>query len=129
MAERYININYPFRDSENGFFVDMTQTSKDAVKSDLLHLLVTDKGKRYYMPEFGTNLKKYIFEPNDAVTHNDIMGEIQVAVNTYIPGLLIDSMTTSIDPSNENMAVVRVDFTIGQGVFAENDFIQFAIVQ
>jgi hypothetical protein len=52
----YININYPFKDSPKGFFLDLTETDNKAIKADLLHLLLTRKGQRLYNPEFGTRL-------------------------------------------------------------------------
>lgn len=129
MAEKFINIRYPFQDSSKGFFIELNQTTKDAVKSDLLHLLFTDKGKRYYMPEFGTNLRRYIFEPNDAPTHNEIISEIQFAVDTFIPGLKINNIEVKVDPNNENIAIVNIKFSVGVGVFEENDFVEIAISQ
>jgi len=129
MAERFINIRFPFEDSTRGFFVELNQTTKDAVKSDLLHLLFTDKGSRYYLPTFGTNLRRYIFEPNDTPTHEDIMSEIQDAVNTFLPGLRINDITVTIDPNDENIAVVNINFSVGEGVFEETDTVQIAISQ
>lgn len=129
MSDKYINIRYPFQDSEKGFFVELNQTTKDAVKSDLLHLLLTNKGTRYYLPEFGTNLRRYIFQPNDAPTHNEIISEIQVAIDTYLPGLKINDIIVGVDPNNENAAIVNVKFSIGQGIFEETDFIEFTISQ
>lgn len=107
----------------------MNQTAKDAVKSDLLHLLFTDKGSRYYLPTFGTNLRRYIFQPNDAPTHNDIISEIQLEVNTFIPGLKINSIGVTVDPNDENIAIVNVKFSIGDGIFEETDFVEVAISQ
>ncbi len=69
MAElNYINIQYPFKDSKKGFLLELTETDQTAVKSDLMHLLLTNKGERFYLPNFGTNLLKFIFEPNDSLT-------------------------------------------------------------
>lgn len=129
MADKFINIKFPFEESNRGFFVQLNQSTKEAVKSDLLHLLFTDKGSRYYLPTFGTNLKRYIFEPNDDPTHKDIIAEIQDAVNTFIPGLIINDIEVNIDPNDENIAVVNIKFTVGEGVFAESDVAQVVITQ
>ncbi len=37
----------------------------DSIKSNLMFLLVTDKGSRFYNRGYGTNLKKFLFEQND----------------------------------------------------------------
>ena len=61
-------INFPFRDSRKGYYLDLTETENAEIKADLLHLLLTRKGSRYYLPDFGTRLYEYIFEP--FVCHN-----------------------------------------------------------
>ena len=89
MAEkRYINIDFPFRDSKKGFYFKLNQTDKDAIRADLLHLLLTNKGERLYMPDFGSDLRKYIFEPNDRITHDKIKDNLNETIKRYIPNLL-----------------------------------------
>jgi hypothetical protein len=31
MPEKYININFPFKDSDEGFYFDLTSTTKEAM--------------------------------------------------------------------------------------------------
>jgi hypothetical protein len=69
---KYININYPFKNSKQGFFLDLNSTDNKAIKADLLHLLLTSKGQRLYNPEFGTDLLKFIYEPLDGMTLDGI---------------------------------------------------------
>ena len=35
------------------------------IRADLLHLILTRKGSRYYLPDFGTRIYEFIFEPMD----------------------------------------------------------------
>ena len=37
--EQSININFPFKDSLKGFYLDLNTNSNNAVKADLAHLL------------------------------------------------------------------------------------------
>ena len=39
-----------------------TYTTKDQIKSNLVNLLLTDTGERIMNPNFGTNLKRFLFE-------------------------------------------------------------------
>ena len=73
---RYINIRYPFQNSDKGFFLALNDINSDAIKSDLMHLILTRKGQRLYNPEFGTDLLRFIFEPQDVITLNMIKEEI-----------------------------------------------------
>ena len=120
------NINYPLRDdvSTNTFF-QMTKASKDALSADLLTLLLTQPGERYYNSDFGTNLLKFIFEPNDVLTAPDIEAEIKRTVSLYIPALKITSVTFNWntddngEPISDNQLNVNVKFTFNENNFSE----------
>lgn len=118
-----INIKFPFQDSSKGFFLDMNNDDLSAIKSDLMHLLLTNKGERYYLPDFGTNLRYFIFQPNDGITHSEIKEEIDVAVNKYIPNLSVTNLTVNYKEDDEYIAEVRADFMIVDGVFEKRDFV------
>lgn len=127
MAERFINIKFPFRDDFKGKFVEMTQTNEEAIKSDLLHLLLTNKRERLYLPSFGTNLRRYLFEQNGNDVHEGIRGEIQQAINRYIPNLQINEITVNQSESNEHAALVRLDYTVTNVAFSSSDFVEIEI--
>jgi phage baseplate assembly protein W len=120
----YININYPFRDSPKGFFLDLTETDNRAIKADLLHLLLTRKGQRLYNPEFGTRLLEYIYEPYDELTFSDVKNEIDTAVKTYLPQVRLNDLAVEPSPLSEYAVLVTIDYTITDDVFEVSDLIQ-----
>jgi len=63
VRKKTYGIDFPFNDSNNGDFLKLTEIPEREIKSNLIHLLLTNKGSRYYLPEFGTNLYHYIFDP------------------------------------------------------------------
>ena len=91
MAATY-GIDFPFRDSLEGKFLKMTGTPEREIRADLIHLLLTKKGSRYFLPDFGTRLHEYIFDQNDMVTFGLIEEEIREGVKKFIPNLEIDSI-------------------------------------
>ena len=125
MAEnsKFINIDFPFQESSNGFFLNLNNVDTKAIRADLMHLLLTRKGERLYNPEFGTNLMRFIFEPNDGLTYSDIKLDIQTTVKKYIPNLNVDQFTVTENPDNEYKVDVRIDYTITDDIFKETDFI------
>ena len=129
MSKQYINIQYPFQNSIKGFFLNLTETDQDAIKSDLMHLILTAKGTRFYMPDFGTNLLKFIFDPNDGLTESNIREEITQAVNKYLPNLKINNIAIDLlDTTDmEYTATVRIHYTITDDVFTSTDFITINI--
>ena len=121
------NITFPIKDNvETNTFFQLSDTSKAAYTSDLLLLLLTEKGQRYYMPNYGTNILKYVFQPNDSITFSDIQQEIKTTVAEYIPSLTIDSidMENDIDSEGatipENQLNIIVGFTYSDDSFSES---------
>jgi phage baseplate assembly protein W len=123
MASKYINIRYPFQNSVNGFFIELNSVDADAIKSDLLHLILTRKGQRLYKPDFGTDLLRFIFEPEDGLTLSKIKEEIHSTVKKYLPKLQINNIIVEQSEESEHAAVVRLDYTITDEVFTTNDFV------
>lgn len=123
MANKSININYPFKDSPKGFFLDLNITDTKAIKADLMHLILTNKGERLYLPDFGTNLRKHLFQPDDSVTGGQIKEEINEAVKKYIPNLRITNVVLTDAPESEYGVVVKVEYIISEDVFETTDFV------
>jgi len=146
MAITY-GIDFPFRDSLEGKFVRMTGFPDKEIRANLIHLLVTRKGTRYFLPDFGTRLYQYIFDQNDMVTFGLIESEIREAVKNYIPNLditSIDVMSAEDDPDETRgfsededsrlfrvsdystrpyTAKVKIEYTVNNGAFTSSDFI------
>lgn len=129
-----INIKFPLEDDnvKNGLF-EMNNVTKDALTSNLLLLLLTEKGERYYEPDYGVNIRKYIFEPNDNKTQSDIEQEIRETVKRFIPELSISGVEiiTSQDEEgagmNDNQVNVIVDFKYNEDVFSETGRLELTI--
>jgi phage baseplate assembly protein W len=122
-AKKYINIDYPFKNSPQGFFLNLNSDDQRAIKADLMHLLLTRKGQRLYNPDFGTDLLKFIFEPNDVLTLDAITEEVKMSVKKYLPNLTIKSLTVTPSDDNEYIATIRLDYTITDNVFDIADFV------
>jgi uncharacterized protein len=120
--QRFINIDFPFKDSPEGFYFKLNSTNTDAIRSDLLHLLLTNKGERLYMPDFGSDLKKYIFEPNDSITHEQIKDNLNENIKRYIPNLIINDITFK-NNSIEELIIVELTYTVTDGTFNSTDTI------
>jgi phage baseplate assembly protein W len=120
---KYININYPFKDSGKGFFLDLNDEDSQAVKADLLHIILTRKGQRLYKPDFGTDLLKFIFEPEDGMTLNGIKEEIKSVVKLYIPNLQLDEILVEESLESEYAAVFTLKYTITDAVFTTSDIV------
>lgn len=140
-------INFPFRNSIDGRYLDLSESPNEEIKTDLIHLLLTRKGTRYFLPDFGTRLLEYIFEPLDGPTFAQIDAEIRDSVQKYIPNLKITNLqvydaSTEEETGNrtviegdsrvfrvpgiatkEHTAKVRIDYVVTSNAFESSDFI------
>lgn len=124
---KYINIRYPFQDGSTGFFLELNSDDNNAIKSDLMHLILTRKGQRLYNPDFGTDLLKFIFEPDDNLTLSNLQQEISKTVKKYLPNLSINYITVTPSPDSPFAAVVAISYTVTDNVFTSTDLITIQI--
>lgn len=116
-----INITFPFENSEDGTYVKMSKTTSEALRSDLLHLLLTDKGTRLYLPDFGTNLRQFLFNPNDNQTLYDIKSEINETLQKYLPKINITELSVTQNQESEKRVDVRIYYKVTDGMFSETN--------
>jgi phage baseplate assembly protein W len=122
--KQYINIRYPFtaQDDEH-YFVDLDSDSQRAMRNDILHVIFTPKGQRIRMPEFGTNLIKFIFEPNDNDNWSDIKDEIKRAVSLFVPNVILDDINVYNKQGEESGVYVQIKYSVDEGAFIRTDTI------
>jgi phage baseplate assembly protein W len=146
-------LTFPFRDSFDGKYLDLSDYNDQEIRSNLIHLLLSKKGSRYYLPDFGTRLYEFLFEPLDIVSFDVIEADIRDSVAKYIPNLTIiniviepldvsEEVNTSklniddfgLKPSDkiyrspgngtyQNTAKIKIEFTSNTNAFAGSDFV------
>lgn len=141
--DNIFNINFPILNSDKGYFIDLTTNSRDGLLANIKHVLLTTKGTRYYKPSFGANLRRFLFDPNDNITHDDLKMEIQEIMNNYFPSVKIRNIevltggdvsplfnenlrgvkTSTKKPNKNNVAKIRITVEITQGTFANTEII------
>jgi phage baseplate assembly protein W len=62
-GKRFLGTQYPLINTPLGLLAQ--KTGVDQIKANLLQLLLTNPGERVMNPDFGTPLRKLLFEPND----------------------------------------------------------------
>lgn len=96
----FLGAPYPITKHPRGFF--RTQSGTNQIRSDLLCLLLTEPGERVMLPEFGTSLRKFIFEPNDSVIVDQVKGEISRAISLWEPRIAVTNISVTTGSSVAN---------------------------
>ena len=123
MAKRqYFGIKYPFTsDGFQNFYLDANESTKDKVRSQLMHIVFTPKGQRIRNPEFGTDLIKFIFEPNDSITWEAVKNEVSDSVRRWATNININNIQIVKNEENEAEIYVRLDYSVSEGNKVTND--------
>ena len=120
--KQYFDIKFPFTSNNiEGFFIDLNETIGDKVLSEILHVILTQKGTRLRMPEFGTDLIQYIFEMNDEKEWPRVKREIQECVSKYVPRVIINDVRVLRDEENDNTLLLDLDYSVKAGLTEENN--------
>lgn len=103
--------NYPLGDIDSGKFLNKS-SGLDLVKGHLRQLLLTNRGERVMLPNYGTNLRKYLMEPLDQATLSQIKREILESFRRYAPNVSVSKIQVfpgnSETPNGSNFITVKL---------------------
>lgn len=115
-------IKYPFkRDDFQHFYVDVNNTPQEKVRSQLMHIVFSPKGQRIRCPEFGTDLIKYIFDPNEGTTWEAIKTEVRESVNRWATNITVNDIQVVKNEEDDAEIYVRIDYSVIEGNKVTND--------
>ena len=129
MAKKQLyGIKYPFQnESENNYYLDLNTTYKEKIRSEIIHIIFTPKGQRYRRPDFGTDLIKYIFEPNDEETWGKIKSEIRGQVQKFLPNVEIEDIQMYTDEEEGNHLYANISYKVTKNGKFLNDEISLQV--
>lgn len=104
-----IGIKFPF----NGQHVfNSTFTTLDQSSSNIKNLLLTGRGERYQLNEFGTVLKYLLFEQQSTELKIAIDEEIRNAVNRWLPYISIESIETNYNSPADTYITIKITYSV-----------------
>jgi len=101
-----------------------TYTTKDQIKSNLVNLLLTDIGERVMNPNFGCNLKRFLFENINDTNSERIVNAVVESVSFYVPEVTITNLTITPNP-DYNLIDVTVDYILNISQTPDQITVQF----
>ena len=95
---RVVGVKFPLERTEGG---DWSKSyDKEAIFGSIKQLILTQKGERVMYPNFGTNLRRYLFEPITQALISSIDTEIRMAIKTYEPRINVIDVRVSQTPGD-----------------------------
>ena len=89
----------------------LKKTNENAIAQSISNLLQNSHYERLFNPELGCNLKRYLFEPIDNITTNNIIEEITKTIVNYETRVQLLDVTANPD-YDKNGYDVSIKFII-----------------
>jgi phage baseplate assembly protein W len=105
--KRGIGISILFNNGTNIF--NQTFTTKEQVKSNLINYILTNKGERFYYPQFGGDLRASLFEPTPVF--DSVAARLEKEIIAYVPNIIIDNVSVKKYP-DENLVNISISYSI-----------------
>jgi len=107
-------ISFPAIHGTGGLFTQSPGAA--AILAGLKQLLLTNQGERVMLPEYGTNIRKHLFEPDDIQTRTQIQREVEAAISRWEPRISLRNISvtqdTRADRADYSALKIRLEFTI-----------------
>jgi phage baseplate assembly protein W len=119
-----IGVSLPFNGPAGPF--NSTYSTEQQIKSNLINLLLTNKGERIMNPEVGCDLGTVLFEGITDDTKELIVNLINTNVNIFVPEVQLDEILVEEAPQyNNNSVSVTVKYRIRISQNANQVTVQF----
>lgn len=109
-----VGITLPYTRGETDGFFKQTYSLLDRARTNLSFLLMTAKGERPMMPEYGSDLRSIIFNPNTEDFLDEIIEDaVKDAAANWMSEVIINTVKVSRDlENNPYQASVEINFSI-----------------
>jgi phage baseplate assembly protein W len=97
-----VGVSIPF--NSPGVFTS-TYTTKDAVRNNLVNYFLTNKNEIYLNPNFGGNLRAFIFEQISSGNIEGLKQNIQQQLGTFFPNVVVASLNIYTAPDDNEITV------------------------
>ena len=103
-----VGVSIPF--NNNSVFFS-TYTTQDAIRNNLINFFLTNKGDIYLNPNFGANLRIFIFEQISSNSMNDLKETVQSLISQYFINIKVDNLNILQSPDT-NEVTIQLYYTI-----------------
>jgi phage baseplate assembly protein W len=103
-----VGIKVPF-DGTTG--LNITYTTKDAIKSNILNFFLTGRKERIMNPIFGAGIREKLFEQITQGTAQNIEDIISFGLQEYFPQIRLNSLVVNASP-DQNIIQVYFKYSI-----------------
>lgn len=82
------------------------------VRESICIILRTRPGERSLRPDFGCDLDRYLFEPNNLATLRLIQEEVKRALSRWEPRIHLDDVLVEVNPADPRAVDITIYYTL-----------------
>jgi len=104
MSEDYgRHLSFPFRIGDDGRTAQVSSKERH-VRDELIQLILTNKGERAFLPEFGGGVRRLVFENADPTTEGITKATLTQAISRWLGHrIILEALEVSVE--NETIEV------------------------
>ena len=106
-----VGVSLPF--SSKAVF-NSTYTTQEALKSNLINFLLTNKGERFLNPNFGADLRALLFEQMTLEVKDTVASVIRSGIRDWFSNVNIEALNVTESPNSNTITIYMkysVDYT------------------
>lgn len=116
-----IGVNLPF--SAKAVF-NSTYATKDALKANIVNYFLTEKGERFFNPEFGAGLRAIIFDQMTEDKGEEIKYRVSQGIADWFPNVIINDIKVGNSPDT-NTTTIYIKYSVSQTNIQDELLINF----
>lgn len=96
-----IGLSVPFQStamSGSDSIFNINYTTAEQIKYNMINYFLTNKGERVFNPNFGSDIARYVFEPNDPFTTEVLKKNIENDIALIFPMVKLEEVKILPDP-------------------------------
>jgi phage baseplate assembly protein W len=75
-------------------------------------ILLTSRGERLMLPEFGAGLRDFVFEPNTETTRARMQESVRKSLVDWEPRIDVERVEVTADEEAANLVLIHVDYVV-----------------
>ena len=75
-------------------------------------ILETTRRERIMRPDFGADLRGYVFDSNSPSTHRAVESSVQRALTTWEPRITVQSVRAFPAPDKDNVLMIEIEYVV-----------------
>jgi phage baseplate assembly protein W len=106
-----VGVSIPF--NVNDVF-NKTYSTSDQIKSNIINYILTDRGERVFNLDFGSSLRRYIFENSNLANSSLLQQTLSSELSTNFPNVQFNQIV--VTPNyDQNTINITINYTIYNG--------------